>query len=258
MTLRKMALVFFALCLAVMTVGCGEPDLLAEYTDAVAKINELTSLESKVDMIMDIKGEGFETSMPISMYLKAKMKDGAISEMENKTTTQVLGNPMDISMYYTNGMGYYDAAGIKYKQELDSTEVSDLATETIELTSDMLKNATRTKKDGVISVSMSFDGNKFKDAVLGYLPDDTMETLGPLDSFTLSDVDMSYTIDNNGYLSSIKMKFTISLSEADSSGPSELTMDVSVVYLNPGKDVTIQVPNLDEYQELSGNLGDEF
>lgn len=258
MTLRKLALTISVLCLALLLFGCGKPDIYQEYVDAESKNASLTSMEGKIEANIAMDTEGLSMTIPMTMQIKAKMEDGKATEMLMDTSTSMMGQDIKASIYYVDGMAYYDSMGTKYKAAMTVDELGGNAMTLPDFTKDMLKEAVRTAKNGEINVTATFDGNQFKEALLNMLPSDSMDLPNTLDQVSLSDVQLSYTINKDGYLSAMSMSFTMDMQEETTNTPVSAKVDMDINYVNLGQDITIIAPNLDEYQDGldMGDFGD--
>ena len=125
-----------------------------------------------------------------------------------------------------------------------------------EIGAEALGEIEMSEADGITTLSFEVDTAKM-------LAEGMMEGyMGMLENLGLSGMDesgMTYeslngtvTINKDGYIASNAMHIGGSMEE--SGQKMDFTMDISVTFNNPGQDVTIDLPNADDYMEVDPSM----
>ncbi len=132
------------------------------------------------------------------------------------------------------------------------------------MSEDVLKNAERTVEDGIVNVVVTFDGNLLREQLIdifttsffqGYNPG-MASVQNPEYISDISDANVKYTINADGYIVSESLDFSMTL---DVNGTStSVDAHMALTYDNPGQPVEIEVPNLDEYETLPDEIFSTF
>ncbi len=252
--MKKLAVCVLALCLALSLFGCGAEDIYSEYRKAVEKTNGLESLDVTMNMKMDIATSGMTISAPMEARVRGIQKNGKPEEMLVDMTMSLMGQEVTASMYYKDGVCYTATQGVKVKESMsaDAFQADSGDVSIPEFPEDILKQATRTQENGESKVSVTFDGEKTREILLDMIASSLEDGGLQMTELKLSDVDFSYTINKDGYVSEYAMKFNMSgkSNQADAS----VAMDIQMRFRNPGEKVSIQAPDLSQYVD-SSDLG---
>lgn len=253
----KTVFIVLAFVFVMLITGC-EQDIYQEYMDASEKTSTLESVSGSITYDIEMQKDGTTLSFPITADYKMRTEDRAISQMTMDMGYSFLGQDIKVSAYIDNDIMYMDAAGTKIKTPINAEDLSEyenMITARLELTEDILKNAERTVQNGIVSVTVTFDGNLLREQLIdmfsasfsgAYNPG--MAAVQNLDYISdISDVTMKYIINDDGYITSYGIDFSMNL---DINGDqSSVGANIVMTYDNPGQPVEIEMPNLDEYEE---------
>lgn len=241
------------LCVGITTLfsGCGKKDPYTIYMDASKKTSSLPGMEANysVDMNMDVAGSTIAIKMSSDMRIDGNNTDNMKLDMD--MTMDLLGQNITTKTYYTDGYYYMDSMGSKFKYPMNIEELQErLVANNVqtELKEEDFKKLTLTKKDNLYELTFTIDADSMNNMVASsmsslsdMLGDDSAET-------TVGNIDGTMTVNKDGYISTMTMKFpcTVSVEGQDV----ECDMTIAFEYIDPGKDVTVELPDFSEYQEI--------
>lgn len=259
-----MSLVFM---LALLLPGCDEA-IYQEYVDACEKTSQLEAVSGSIEYSFDLNkesGDGF--SFPMKADYKMRTENGEISQMSMNINYSFLNQDITASTYADKEFMYMDAVDLKTKTPVDKEkllEYESIASSYVNLSEDVLKNAERTVEDGIVNVVVTFDGNLLREQLIdifttsffqGYNPG-MASVQNPEYISDISDANVKYTINADGYIVSESLDFSMTL---DVNGTStSVDAHMALTYDNPGQPVEIEVPNLDEYETLPDEIFSTF
>ncbi len=238
-------------------------------SEAVKKTSELDS--AQVSMVMSTTTEALGTKMtiPITADLKMTgMKSGKINMLGN-IKANMLGMEMSIDIYFDSQAMYLSMMGMKVKIDPNTADAGDYNfAETYkgmvqEIPEDVLKDIEIvTNDDKSKSVSFSLDGEKFssiyKDLIRNLSDiEQYSESIKDLKSdIKISDAKVDITVLPNGYIGTYSVKFNMDVSmksaEYGMDQSMNMSMDIKVSYVDPGKTVTVTPPaDLSEYRDMT-------
>lgn len=241
--------------------GCGKKDPFTVYTDAAKKTAELSSMEMTydIDMTLELAGESLDMTTSSNAKMSGMNTDDMKINMAIKVGAQ--GQEMDMNVYYTDGYYYTDSMGAKIKYAMNLEQAQK------ELASTGLQ--TDIKKEDFKEISLeeqvltfTIDGEKMSSLV-----DSAMSSLqgliqGTDASIDIGDVKGTASVNQDGYFETSTMSVPLTM---DIMGTEmQVNMDMDYTYVNPGKEVTVELPeDLADYEEIdmtsaesTYNLGD--
>ncbi len=257
-TRNRVLAVLLACLLAFGLTACGSKEQAPEevYAAAVAKTNELSGLDANLDMTMTMS-DGTE-SMDIAMAAVMKIQDmnKDTMAMDMKMDISLMGMTMTMQTYYTDGYYLMESMGQKVKYAMPLDEAMGQTAMLQEIGAEALGEIEMSEADGITTLSFEVDTAKL-------LEEGMMEEyMGMLENLGLSGMDdsgMTYnslngtvTINKDGYIASNAMQMSGSIEE--SGQKMDFTMDINVTYNNPGQDVTIDLPNADDFMEIDPSM----
>ena len=254
---------FLALTLAgamVLTfAACGQTKKTAEevYAEAVAKNAALTSTQANMTMDLDMDMGGMSLGMKMDMVMKMKKADDKF-EMAMTGGTTVMGQSIDMAVYYTDGYNYTNAMGTKVKQAMDLEAIAKQA-ESMTMDSapvEYLENLTMTEADGVTTLTYTISQDKMKEYF-----DQAMSTAGENaipegTEMNFESMNGTATVNKDGYITAetVDMVFTMVMEGQEV----KTTVKVDLTYVDPGQDFEIEFPeDLDTYIEVPALTGEE-
>lgn len=248
--MKKCLMLFLAVATALSLAACkAEKDPKVLYDEASKKTSELSSMD--VTSLVNMQMTQGENTTDIKMDLDMKMADINTENMRYlaQGTTSVMGQSLDISMYYENGYYYMDSMGQKVKYAMDLNAMMDQikqSTEGASVDSSYMKEI-KAKKDGDNQVlTFAVDAEKM-DAYV----QDLMGQLGTNMegvTYTIKEANGEATVNKDGYFTNSKIKMTLEMNAQDQN--IAMVMDTDSTYNNPGQTVEVTAPDLEGYTEI--------
>lgn len=259
-TRNRVAAVLLVCLLAFGVTACGSSNKgqtpQEAYKAAIAKTNELSGMDAQMEMAMTMS-DGTE-SMDITMDAALKIQDmnKETMVMDMKMDIGLMGMAMTMQTYYMDGYYLMETMGQKIKYAMSLEEAMGQTAMIQEIGAEALGEIEMSEADGITTLSFEVDTAKM-------LEEGMMEEyMGMLENLGLSGMDesgMTYeslngtvTINKDGYIASNAMHIGGSMEE--SGQKMDFTMDISVTFNNPGQDVTIDLPNVDDYMEVDPSM----
>ncbi|WP_313344845.1 DUF6612 family protein [Lacrimispora sp.] len=248
--MKKTLTMLLAFAMAFSVTACGgAKNAKTIYEEATKKTSELTSMDVTSTVNAEMTQGEQKTDMKMNLDMKIADINTESMRYSASGTTSVMGQDLDISMYYENGYYYMTSMGqkIKYAMDLDKMmEQVKQSTEGASLDSSYMKDITA-KKDGDNQViTFTVDAQKMDTYVK-----DLMSQMGTdLDGVTYSikEVKGEATVNKDGYFS--KSKINMSLEMTAQGETISMVMDTDAVYNNPGQAVEVTAPDLEGYTEV--------
>lgn len=244
-------LLMAAMALSLTACG-GTKDPKVIYDEASKKTSELTSMD--VDSVVNMQMNQGENNTEIKMDLNMKMSGVNTENMKYlaQGTTALMGQDIDISMYYENGYYYMDSMGQKIKYAMDLEAMMDQINQSAESTnvnSSYLKEIT-VKKDGDNQVlTFTVDAEKMDTYV-----QDVMSQMGTNMegvTYTIKEANGEAVVNKEGYFTNAKIMMSLDM---ELQGETiSLVMDTDSTYNNPGQEVVVTAPDLEGYTEIDAS-----
>lgn len=243
--MKRFTSLFIVLCMVLMCcalTGCNNPSVYETVTDAINKTSSLDSMDAVMEMKIDMTVQGVSVSLPIKYEMQASQ---AQSESPKMRIVMTMGTEEYMDMYLEGEWAYITSSGTSFKakqSDMDSNMDTNSNTDQfLQLLPEDLINDTQftSNNDGSKTLTVSVDGEQFSD-----LYNDIIESLstsvGSIDaSVEISDAVVSITI-KDGYITKYEMTFKMALEVSGTTA--EASASASIVYNNPGQDVTVTAP----------------
>lgn len=245
-----------ALCLALGACNSANKQSAYElYTLANEKMGEVTALEAdtKTEMTMTYGEESMDMTM--SGTLQEIIHSETDIELAMLMTTEVMGQSMDVNVYYKDGIYYMDTMGMKYAVELPlATVMEQVNVEAFKFGEDAVKDQSLTSKDGGTEVSFTLAGSTLNDMLSDQLSGLT-EQMGTAAAYEYGDVKLTAFITGDGQLTTTNMAFSFDMTIEGMTIPVDAVMYLKYTAFND--DVTLTAPSdLDSYMSVdAGALG---
>lgn len=258
---------FMSMLLAAMLVfsmaGCGEKkgkennqkgNVSAESVldEAMKKQAELDSWDSKMNMSMDmdIDGEAFAADMEMDIQIQDINKESMKMAMLMSMDMSDYGMSLDMDMYYADGYYYMDMLGMKMKTAMNLDEMQESMIDTSGMTDidvDELQELTLKENGNGYTIDFVGDAENMTDLTNAVMENMGSTTgLGEFD-FTLDKITGSTDINEDGYLTKMVMLMDMTMEMDGQSYVANIELEMT--YNNPGKAVTVELPDLSEYEE---------
>lgn len=247
----KKCLTFLLTAVMVLSLaGCGgAKDAKTIYDEASKKTSELASMD--MTSVIDTQMTSGEDTIDMKMDLDVKIADMNSESMKYlaEGTTSIMGQDIEISMYYENGYYYVESMGQKVKYAMDLNAMIEQVKQSTEGTgvqSEYLKEITA-KKDGDNQIlTFTVDAEKmdaYVNDILGEMGTN-MEGM----AYTIKDASGEAVVNKEGYFSSAKIKMTLEMTVDGET--MTMVMDSNSTYNNPGQTVEVTAPDLEGYTEI--------
>ncbi len=262
---KLLALVLAALLLvALAACGGGGQDKVSE------ELTPYQMVEKANEAMNDADSAAYDLTMDMTMSMPELGDEGTFAFTTTGTvqTEQVGENDykmayvltqdmsamdageMGMEIYYADGYMYYNMpdSELKYKMPVDMEEAMVDSTGLDELEEDMvLESTVADEGDGKV-VTMTIDGAKMSDALIG-LVGDAVGTLGEGDDMTINSLSYTVHLDADGNITSLEMPLDLSMTMSGST--MNMTMKVTIDVIAIGG-VTVELPDdLADYPEMS-------
>ncbi len=256
--MKKYLMLFLTLATMLTLSACkGEKDPKVLYDEASKKTSELSSMD--VTSLVNMQMTQGENTTDIKMDLDMKMADINTENMRYlaKGTTSLMGQNIDMLMYYENGYYYMDSMGQKVKYAMDLNAMMEQikqSTEGASVNSSYLKEITAKKEGDNRILTFTVDAEKMDTYV-----QDLMGQLGTKMegvAYTIKEASGEATVNKDGYFTNSKIKMSL---EMNTQGQTiAMVMDTDSTYNNPGQTVEVTAPELEGYTEIdAGALGNQ-
>ncbi len=264
-SIKKLSAILLAGILVFSMTACTKKRSAKEVLESsIKKAKDMTSSQMTGTAKYKIESGDSDSSsaMEFDMSFDAKVtdtnKDSMKMDMNMKMS--VLGQSMNMKMYYTDGYYYMNSMGQKQKVKMDIAAMQkqlESTTGQSTLPSKYYKNL-KLKEDGdnlVLSYSLNKDGlNEYIESLMSQMSSITGNTSGSdvSDSIKISSFSGKRTLDedDNTLKESIKMVMESKTGEAG-----KITISMTMNYKNPGKKVTVELPSdLDTYKEVDSSM----
>ena len=193
------------------------------------------------------------SNVTIKMNFDTKLQtvDKDQLKMSMTSTLNMLGQTMDMNMYYSDGYYYMNTNGTKQKIKMDIAGLQKQIQSTTgqtSLSAKYYKDLKLSEKDGntVLKYSINNDGlNQYVKDVTSQMTTVT----GGSNSIKVSSLTGTKTLNDKDLPVKESIKMVI---ESNSNEVGKITLKMNLIYHNPGKSVTVTLPDdLNTYQEIS-------
>ncbi len=256
-----LSLMLVVFCFAFASCG-KEPTAYELISAAVEKSAALKDieLEQTVNMKMDMMGMSMD--IPIKMTMKGKDINSENAVYYSLVNTTMMGMSVDSTVYIegkdiytvTMGEGYKVKAGEiidDYDISKDLTAVFFCPAESVFEGIEVVKN-----EDGSRSVSLEMSQEDYINAYRPYY-DSLMGEVGLGGDATLSDIKITVTVNEDGYMCGFKMSCGLSMTvtEMGMDVPVNATLETDIKFVNIGGNVTITPPEgYQSFPELGADV----
>lgn len=285
--LRKGGILSALLAAVLLVAGCGvkttdatdateAPDAKSMYTSAIEQTQKLESMDCSIDMDMaisygtqsmditmdiDMQAENVSSAADLKMYMNTEMDLGTLGSGS-------------FEMYYGDGYIYSNSLGYNAKAAVSPDQFDTTTQGVIDVSADLLSDLKMEEDGDNTIVSYSCSGTaaaELMKKISSVGSSSGAGTEGMYDGMSLESAEGTIVINKDGYVTSqtlnMIMKYAISGSESESSntesegsGMENAYYDIKMVvtYNNPGKDVTVKMPDASDYTEVdASDLGYE-
>lgn len=234
-------------------VGCAKKeDPKAVFDNAIKKNSELTAMDMdmKTNMTLTQGEQNLEMALQVNMKVDKLNTEEMVFVMD--MATEMAGQKIDVSTFYTDGYCYTETAGQKMKTAMALDEIMETvkqSTETTSMTSEEMKDIS-IKEDGDNRIiTFTADAEKMDSYV-----QEMLSSMGGMASgmdgveMTFKEANGEYTINKDGYYTAMKMHMSIDMTMQGETV--SMVMDVEGTINNPGQPVEITLPSTDGYTEV--------
>lgn len=248
--MKKYIMILMAVVTALSVTACkGPKDPKEIYDNALKKTSELTDIEADSLTNMTMSQGEENTEIKVDMNMKMTDVNSDAMKYQAEGTTSVMGQNLEVSIYYENGYYYMDTMGQKMKYAMDLDELMSKVNQTVEgnkMDSSYMSDFSN-KKDGDNYIFIyTLDGDKLNTYVNNLISQLGTDLDGV--SYKIKDASGEATVNKTGYFSNQKMKMTMEMTMNGETISMIINSDIN--YINPGQSLDLTVPNLEGYTEI--------
>lgn len=255
--IKKLAALFLSLTLLLCaTTACTKKRSAKDVMQSSLKKSsnlKSSSFSGTASYNIETGKKGSQSNVNIKMNFDTKLQtvDKTNLKMSMDSTINMLGQSIDMKMYYADGYYYMNTNGTKQKMKMDIASLQKQLQSTTGQTSFPIKyykDLKLSEKDGntVIKYSINQDGlNKYVADITSQMTTVT----GNSNSIKISSLTGTKTLNDKDIpvAESIKM-----VMESNDTQVGKITIKMDLTYHDPGKSVTVTLPDdLNSYQEIS-------
>lgn len=222
---------------------------------ALEKQNEMKQIDSTIKITAKAEIAGQAQEFAVDMALQANIEDKRNLQYITQGSVKFSGLEMGFLSAYKDGYMYTKAMGIKAKQKVSASTARNDASLDIqpEITADMIQSID-VKKDGDNTVYVfEIDPQKADELVKSIRK--SMDSYAGDSSGAGDNVGMNFNsisgeivVDSNGYVT--KNMLNMGVDTTEDNQKTAMTINMEIVYKNPGKEVKIDFPDdLNAYTE---------
>ncbi len=248
--MKKCSALLLTVTIVLSLAACGvKKDPKVIYDEALKKTAELSAMD--VTSAINIQMAKGENITDITMDLNMKMADVNTENMKYlaQGTAAVMGQSMDITMYYENGYYYMDTMGQKVKYAMDLDAMMDQirqSTEGASVDSSCLKDITAEKEGDNQVLTFTVDAEKM-DAYVKDLMTEMGINMNGL-TYTIKEASGEAAVSKEGYFANSKIKLSLEINMQGETAA--MVMNTDSTYHNPGQTVEVTAPDLEGYTEI--------
>lgn len=246
---------------SISACGSEAASALEVYNSAMAKNEELTSLDLNMKLDMDMMVGEEKVSVTSDSAIKMENPAGSNLKMDMKMDMSFSGigdaaatpEQMTMQAYYSDGVYYIDMMGMKIKQAMD-LEAINAQTESLSgiepLPEELLKEIKLDQSGDYQTLSFTGNGEAMTEYIMGYMGQmKDFVNMSDSQSITIKEVSGVLYVNKEGYIDRQEMNISMNVTVEGESVDMDMKMDM--IYNQPGKQVTVQLPDdLDQYVEM--------
>lgn len=253
--MKKFMSVLLTAILVLCLAGCGgeKKDVKTVLNDAMQKAQESADMDLTIDMDMDMTVAEQSIAMQMQMDVKVQDNNKETMRMEMPMSLNMpdQGVSMDMNFYYADGYYYMDTMGMKIKTPMDLSKIQESlesSTGLVDIGIEGMKDLEMEEKDGSYIIHFAGDTEKMTDYMDSVMK--TMETMSGMEDsdVKLEELKGTITVNKEGYITAQDIDMTMTM--VVEGEETECSMVMNAVYNNPGKPVTVELPDLSEYEEM--------
>ena len=176
--------------------------------------------------------------------------------MYGKTSAELLGAEIPMTMFYTDGYMYTDTMGQKTKQPMEAMEAVAQANSTmsgVEVDLSAMRGMRMHTENGNTVISYTMDPSAMNSIMDSAMMDmSAYDAMGADYQVVINRCEGTMTINSEGYYeaASIYMDMSATISAEGESMDVGYKIDMDMTYNNPGQEVNFEIPSTEGYQEM--------
>jgi hypothetical protein len=254
--IKKLTTLLLCCALLLSITACGKKRTAKEVlTDSLKQSSKLKDADFTGNASYSIATgkEGTQSNISFKMNFDTKLQtvDKNKLKMSMSSTVNMLGQSIDMKMYYNDGYYYMNTAGTKQKMKMDIESLQKQLQSTTGQTSlpvKYYKDLKLSEKDENNVISYSING----DGLSKYVKDITSSMsaiTGGSNSIKITSMSGTKTLNDKDLPIKESIKMVI---ESDDNEVGKITLKMDLIYHNPGKSVSVTLPkDLNTYKEVS-------
>lgn len=232
-----------------------DPEAAKEfYQEVIKKNEELASIDTSINMDMNMDAGEEKMTMTMKMDVKADKLGEDDMKYYADMSTETDGQSVDMVIFYTDGYYYMDAMGQKVKCVMDAADMTGQGMDitSTNLTSEYIKEITIEEQGDNKIIRIKGDVDNMMPYVEGILANSgSASSLEGVD-VTINDISSEYVVNKDGYYTSMKLVMDIDMAAQGQKANMVINMDSS--FNNPGQPVEVTLPSTDGYTEVDASL----
>ena len=245
-------IVCLLLSMTLMFTSCQNAEKTVD--KALEKTGELDSYAAQMNMKITMTGAGISTTIPMTMNIKVEDAKSETPKTEMTMSMEMFGETMEVKYFISGEWVYFVDGEDSYKMKLNDAGVdSDYSEDMMKkLPSDLLKDVEVVKNDDKSkTVTVAIPDETF-DEIFDDLLDMMTDSMGmSATGISISDAVVEITV-KNGYVQTYGVDFSMAMTVEGISFTA--TAECEMVYENPGKAVTVTLPEgYESFQEVGND-----
>ncbi|MGN1081525.1 MAG: DUF6612 family protein [Acutalibacteraceae bacterium] len=263
--LLSVVLAALMVVVALSFAGCDMETAYSLITDAIAKTENLDSVEAKLTMNINMSMTGMTLEVPVTMNVKASGLQGDSPVALTDMTTSMLGQDITMEIYQEGEYFYITSDGETYKMKTDEETadmdaLADMDSIMQGLSEDILKDVEIVKNENntkTISVTLSDETftEIYKD-LIGAV-NESVANGSEISNLNITNAKVEITVNADGYVAEYRIAFDMSMTVGIGEEAVDVTAkaDTALEYNEPGKDVTVTAPEgYQSFEEFTNPL----
>lgn len=220
------------------------------FQKAMEKIGKQTSLDNTVKMTIAVTSNGETQSLVMDSKLQAEKTDSKDMKMKLDTTMTMSGETGEVKtvVYAADGYFYAEVDGVKVKMQKDLTELQQQlnSSSVVEIPDEALESMTSKTEGDKTTFTYKV---KTDDPDLAELFKAMSAGLAQGMEMTISGISGEAVINKDYDI--LSQKFEVTFAVKDNGKDGTMTLGMEVTNNKPGAAVTVELPDLSGYEEVS-------
>ena len=257
-TIKKLTALLLSCLLLLSITACGKKrsakEVMQSSLKQSAKLKD-SSFSGDVSYSIATEKQGSQSNVTVKMNFDTKLQsvDKDQLKMSMTSTLNMMGQSIDMNMYYSDGYYYMNTSGTKQKMKMDIAGLKKQLQSTTGQTSlpiKYYKDLKLSEKDGNTMIKYSINSAGLNKYIQDLTSQMTTVT-GGSNSVKITSMSGTKTLNDKDIPVEESIKMVM---ESGENEVGTITLKMNLTYHNPGKSVTVDFPqDLNTYKEISAN-----